>query len=63
MFFKKDGKKMTGLTILAAEPTQLTVVHIVGTMNMEDLGKLGGQFGIPNMKMGPVKDKHQEKEN
>lgn len=63
IFFKKVGDKMTGLTILAAEPTQLTIVHIVGTMNVEDLGKLGGQFGIPRMNMGPVKDKDKEKEN
>ena len=31
-----------------------------GEISPEDIGKLGGNFGIPNIKMGPVVE---EKEN
>lgn len=44
---KQDGDQIAGLTILAAEPRELTVVQIVGRINLEDLAKLGGSLGIP----------------
>lgn len=57
IFLKKEDGKITGLTVLATEPKQLTVVHIVGTISSQDLGKLSGKFGIPNVHMGPSKEK------
>jgi hypothetical protein len=57
IWLKKEGDRIAGLTILAAEPAELTIVHIAGEINPDDLGKLGGSFGIPNIKMGPVKEK------
>lgn len=45
---KLDGKN-AGITILAAEPRELTVVQILGPINLEQLGELGGSFGIPKM--------------
>jgi Domain of unknown function (DUF4252) len=44
-----DTNKMTGLVILAAEPTELTVVNIVGPINLDKLSKLGGHLGIPRI--------------
>ena len=44
----------TGLAVIAAEPKELTFVHIDGTIDPDTLGKLGGQFGIPNVEMPPV---------
>jgi uncharacterized protein DUF4252 len=44
-----DSDKMTGLVILAAEPTELTVVNIVGPINLDKLSKLGGHLGIPRI--------------
>jgi hypothetical protein len=38
-----------GLVILAAEPKELTVVVINGTISPDDIGKLSGQFGIPKI--------------
>ncbi len=54
IFLKKEGDKVAGLTILAAEPKSLTIVHIVGALHPADLAKLGGNFGIPNIQMGPA---------
>jgi hypothetical protein len=38
-----------GLAILSAEPRQLTIVNIVGRIDLERLRKLEGQFGIPRL--------------
>ena len=54
IYLKKQGDKVVGLTVLAAEPRELTVVHIVGAIAAKDLAKLGGSFGIPKVNMGPV---------
>jgi hypothetical protein len=46
VYMKKEGDRITGLVVIAAEPQELTIVNIVGPINPEDLGRLG-QFGIP----------------
>lgn len=38
-----------GLVVIAAEPKELTFVNIVGSIDLEDLGRLEGQFGIPRV--------------
>lgn len=43
-----DGKG-NGLLILAAEPKELTLVHIDGVSDLASLGKLGGIAGIPEI--------------
>ena len=44
-----DGKTPGGLAILVAEPQELTVVNLVGQINMGQLGALQGQLGLPLM--------------
>ena len=40
--------------VIAAEPKELTIVHIAGTISIEDLRDLRGQFGIPRgIDLGP----------
>ena len=41
--------KAGGLAVIAAEPKQVTVVYIDGALSMDDIGKLSGNFGIPDM--------------
>lgn len=48
IFAKFDGTHITGFAILAAEPKELTVVYIEGSIDLGDLAKLGGKFGIPS---------------
>jgi hypothetical protein len=47
IYTKSDGTRITGFAILAAEPKELTVVYIEGTLDLADLAQLGGRFGIP----------------
>jgi hypothetical protein len=43
------GDTIEGLTIISAEPKELTLVNIVGTIDLASLGALGGHFGIPDV--------------
>ncbi|HKB81524.1 MAG TPA: DUF4252 domain-containing protein [Thermoanaerobaculia bacterium] len=47
-----NGKTIAGLVILAAEPRELTIVNIVGPVDLDKLASLEGQFGIPRVMKG-----------
>lgn len=47
IYVMKQGDAITGLAILVAEPTELTVVNIVGPLDINKLVTLEGHFGIP----------------
>jgi hypothetical protein len=51
VYFKKVGNQFKGMVIIAEEPTELTFVLINGPIRPEDLGELGGQFGIPKVEV------------
>jgi len=54
---KKDGtvevyvsttnEQINGLLVLAADPKELTIVNIIGPVDLEKLAELEGQFGVP----------------
>lgn len=46
------GEEVVGLAIINAEPRELTVVNIVGTIDLDKLSKIEGNFGIPRMHGG-----------
>lgn len=46
-----------GIAILALEPKRLTLVNIVGNIDLEKLSQLEGQFGIPEIGIGAGDDK------
>ena len=47
-----DGPgRVEALAILAFEPKNLTVVNIVGSIDLERLSKLEGQFGVPELEL------------
>lgn len=48
---KYQGDNVLGLAIIAAEPKELTVVNIVGPIDLEKLSQLEGQFGIPKLEL------------
>jgi hypothetical protein len=60
IYTMSDTNKMIGLVILTAEPTELTVVNIVGPINLDKLSKLGGHLGIPRIDIEQG-DKNQKK--
>ncbi|MDQ2840896.1 MAG: DUF4252 domain-containing protein [Acidobacteriota bacterium] len=47
VYLKKDGDAIAGVVVIDAEPKELTIVHIDGPINPEQLSKLGGHMGIP----------------
>jgi hypothetical protein len=47
VYIKNEGKGIGGLAIIAMEPKELTLVNIVGAIDLDSLSELGGQFGIP----------------
>lgn len=44
-----QGNNVVGLAIIASEPRELTLVNIVGPIDLEKLSRLQGQFGIPKL--------------
>jgi hypothetical protein len=50
------GDAVQGLAILAAEPKELTVVNIVGPIDIEKISALEGNFGIPKLNLEPKKN-------
>lgn len=46
-----DEEHMQGLVILAAEPKELTVVNLVGPIDLDKLSELGGHMGIPSVEV------------
>jgi Domain of unknown function (DUF4252) len=57
VYLKTDGKLVQGIVVIAAEPKELTVVNIVGSLDPADLAALSGNFGIPRMQLGPTRSK------
>jgi len=45
------GDEIAGLVVISAEPRELTLVNIVGPIDLEQLTDLGGQFGIPRVEI------------
>src|SRR5260370_17690565 len=55
----KQGDNIAGLAILVAEARELTVVNIVGNIDVNKLSLLGGHFGIPDEDKDHHKRKHK----
>ena len=60
VFLGSDSGQVTGLVVIAADPKELTVVSIIGSIKPEDLRDLGGNFGIPRIDMGGRKSESKE---
>jgi len=48
----EDGK-VKGLAVIASEPREFTIVNIVGSIDLDKIAHLEGQFGIPEMSENP----------
>ena len=49
VYLSMDGEKINGLAVIASEPREFTIVNIVGSIDIDKIGKLGGQFDIPQL--------------
>ncbi len=55
VYIRNDAKGIGGLAIIATEPKQLTLVNIVGVIDLDSLSELGGHFGIPDVEVDKKK--------
>jgi hypothetical protein len=55
VYVRNENNKITGVAIIAAEPTSLTVVNIVGPIDLDSLAELSGHFGVPKLEKKPAK--------
>lgn len=58
---KDASNNVAGIAILVAEPKELTVVNIVGPLDLDKLSALSGKFGIPGEKKDKDKEDHKKK--
>lgn len=58
---KDASNNVAGIAILVAEPKELTVVNIVGPLDLDKLSALSGKFGIPGEKKDKDKEHHKKK--
>ncbi len=42
-----ESGQFSELVVIAAEPLELTFVHLKGHMSLEELTKAGAKFGVP----------------
>ena len=57
IYINTRGDQPIGLLIITAEPRELTVVNIVGPIDIDKLSALEGNFGVPRVSR---KDKHHD---
>lgn len=51
IYLWRNGDKPGGLAVLSASPREVTLVNIIGTIDLEQLRSLQGKFGVPDLKM------------
>ena len=49
---KYQGDIIIGLAIVSADSTELTIVNVIGQIDLEKIRQLEGQFGIPKLDLG-----------
>jgi hypothetical protein len=57
VFVLIDNDKAQGLSIIATQPREFTIVNIVGSIELDQLHELEGQFSIPELGIETSKDK------
>jgi uncharacterized protein DUF4252 len=51
-----EGDQVRGFAIVATEPRQFTIVNIVGTFDVKELGKVQDQLGLPKIAAAELAD-------
>jgi Domain of unknown function (DUF4252) len=54
------GDQINGMAVVSLEPKELTIVNIVGPINLEKLSGLEGSFGVPDLELRPPKTKNDK---
>ena len=59
IYLMQTGDRISGLAVLAAEPKEVTVVNIVGPVDLDKLSDLEGNFGVPELGIERTKPKRK----
>jgi len=59
VYLMHTGSQISGLAVLATELKEITVINIVGPVDLEKLTQLEGEFGIPELGLGGTKPKRK----
>jgi hypothetical protein len=51
IYISMEGERANGLVIIASEPRELTIVNIVGSIDLQKLHRLEGRFGVPDLQL------------
>ena len=57
VYLLMNGEQIGGLAVLHSNEKELTIVNLVGPVDLDKLAKLEGQFGIPDLELEPQKPK------
>jgi len=49
IYLRRSGRITQGMAIIAAQPRKLTIINIVGPIDLAKLAQLQGRFGIPRV--------------
>ena len=47
-----EGENVAGVTVVSSDPSEVTVVNIVGPVDLQTLIEAGESFGVPTMQIG-----------
>ena len=51
VYVSMDNDKTTGLAVISAEPRELTIVNVVGSISPEDLQRLSAHLDVPGLRV------------
>jgi hypothetical protein len=57
VYLMTNASQVGGLVVVGTEPKQLTIINIVGPVDLEKLSQLEGQFGVPDLGIETTKPK------
>jgi hypothetical protein len=52
VFICSEGEKILGLAVIASGLRSFTIVNVIGSIDIDKLARLEGQFGIPKVNTG-----------
>ena len=59
IYLMSQGSQILGLAVLAYEPKEITVVNILGDIDLQKLSELEGNFGVPDLGIDKPKKKNE----
>jgi hypothetical protein len=57
VYLMSVGDEISGLAVVSLEPKEVTIVNIVGPINLQKLVQLEGSFGVPYLNLPAPKTK------